>query len=376
MSKIFNKKNPLVNLWKAFCAEAPVQFVESCTGVVRTIEAWFYDSKHALYGIAVARILFASAALGILFTNFRTRFYTFGSGAAWSGQFDEPVNKFGDIPLFSMFFKIGTNDALLTLYFFVLMVLSSCVLIGYRSRVLLPIFLILWIGLVEVPAFGGDQGDNAMRIAMFLMMFTDHSARWSLDARRRARNENYNGPLANKLIRGRSVLPQELTSLWHNLAIIALACQVFMIYVSGALFKASGESWKDGTAVYGPLSILRFSPWPELNDLVTTFGWAVAVASIGSVILQVVFPGALLFRWTRIPILFAMVSFHFGIALLMGLPWFSLAMVGIDAIFIRDVTWQRVANWFKRAAKGEQQIVKDDEQELAVKDATLEGSRV
>ncbi|MDV2981477.1 UNVERIFIED_CONTAM: hypothetical protein Q9R71_30330 [Actinomycetes bacterium ARC8] len=90
----------------------------------------------------------------------------------------------------------------------------------------------------------------------------------------------------------------------------------------------------------------------QINTLIrTTMGWSVAIASIGSIVLQVSFPGALLFRWTRIPVLFAMVSFHIGIAILMGLPWFSLAIIGVDAIFIRDVTWSRLANWFKKAAK-------------------------
>jgi len=45
-----------------------------------------------------------------------------------------------------------------------------------------------------------------------------------------------------------------------------------------------------------------------------------------------------------------MVGFHAGIVVLMGLPWFSLAMVDSDAMFLRDETWQRVANWFRRAA--------------------------
>ncbi|HAY42587.1 MAG TPA: hypothetical protein DCY59_03120 [Micrococcaceae bacterium] len=208
--------------------------------------------------------------------------------------------------------------------------------------------------MIESSHFGSDQGDNAMRIGLFLLMFTDHSARWSFDAKRRAKNENYQGSTLIKVVKGAKVLPANLTNLWHNLAIVALACQVFMIYVSGALFKAGGEPWRDGTAVYGPLHTMRFGPWPELSDLITTMGWAVAVGAIGSIILQVVFPGALLFRWTRIPVLFGMVSFHIGIAVLMGLPWFSLAMVAIDAIFIRDVTWLRLANWFKNSARGGQ----------------------
>lgn len=345
-------------IWGTFWKEGPAHLAGACKHVISTIEDWFYGSKHASYGIAISRILFASAALGLLLTNFNTRFYTYGSGAAWTGQLEKPLSSFAGSGFFDVFFGLAKSDTAVTLYFLLMMVLALCILVGYRARLILPIFLWLWISLIETPYFGSDQGDNAMRIAMFLMMFTDHSARWSFDARRRARNENYQGNVVVKAWKGMRFLPEALTNLWHNLAIVALACQVFMIYVSGALFKANGTPWKEGTAVYGPLHTMRFGPWPELSDLATTMGWTVALASIGSILLQVSFPGALLFRWTRIPILFAMISFHLGIAILMGLPWFSLAMVGVDAIFVRDVTWSRLGAWFSRAAKSKDSVSK------------------
>lgn len=354
MSIISNSTVLLGRLWKALLRDAPSHFFHVCRGVISAVEGWLYDQKRATYGLAVARMLFATASLGLLITNFGTRLYTYGSGAAWSGQLEEPISSFGASGVFNLFYSIAGNDAAVTIYFLVMMVLSVALILGYRARVLLPVFLWLWIGLIETPYFGSDQGDNAMRIALFLMMFTDHTSRWSMDAHRRARNENYKGNIPAKLWRGAKVLPSGLTNLWHNLAIIALSCQVFMIYVSGALYKSTGEPWQQGTAVYGPLSTMRFGPWPEISDLITSMGWSVALASVGSILLQMIFPGALLFRWTRIPVLFAMVSFHIGIALLMGLPWFSLAMVGVDAIFIRDVTWNRLANWFKQAAQNPQ----------------------
>ncbi|QCY48078.1 Sensor histidine kinase [Glutamicibacter creatinolyticus] len=341
----------LARIWSAFWKEGPVHLLDASRGVVAIIDDWLFDGKHATYGIAVARMIFAASALGLLMTNFSTRHYTYGSGAAWSGQLEEPNGSFAGNPFFGLFFNIASNDAAVTAYFLMLIVLAAALLVGYRARIVLPVFLALWIGLIETPYFGGDQGDNALRIALFLMLFTDHSAKWSFDERRRERNTNYQGSLLAKMWRGTRFVPENLTNLWHNLALVVLACQVFMIYVSGALFKAGGKPWQNGTAIYGPLHTMRFGPWPELSELVTTFGWVVAVGSIGSVILQVCFPGALLFRWTRIPVLFAMISFHAGIAILMGLPWFSLAMVGIDAIFIRDVTWARLTNWFKRSAR-------------------------
>ncbi|MGP9784571.1 HTTM domain-containing protein [Arthrobacter sp. MYb211] len=354
MSNAFSRTgNVISNLWKSLWRDAPGHFIAACAGVVHDIEAWLYDAKRASYGIAVARMLFACAALGLLLTNFNTRYYTYGSASAWTGKLAESTGPFAKYSIFGIFDSIAANDVAVTGYFLILMVLAGALLVGFRARVVLPVFLVLWIGLIESAYFGGDQGDNALRIGLFLLMFTDHSARWSFDAKRRAKNQNFQGPILAKLVKGTRILPTNLTNLWHNLAIVALACQVFMIYVSGALFKAGGEPWRDGSAVYGPLHTMRFGPWPELSELITTMGWTVALGAIGSIILQLTFPGALLFRWTRIPVLFGMVSFHIGIAVLMGLPWFSLAMVAIDAIFIRDVTWVRLANWFKSSARGD-----------------------
>lgn len=56
----------------------------------------------------------------------------------------------------------------------------------------------------------------------------------------------------------------------------------------------------------------------------------------------------LLLRPTRLVALVGILSFHIGIAVLMGLPWFSLTMIAIDAIFIRDRSWQRLQSGLSR----------------------------
>lgn len=340
-----------VRLWTALWREGPRHLLKALSRVLLTIESWLLDGKRAAYGIAVTRILIGCTALGLLLTNFGTRHYTYGAAAAWSGHLEKQYGIFNDVWLFQLFQKIAGNEVLVTVYFLVLMALSLALIVGYRARVVLPILLVLWINLIEAPYFGGDQGDNALRIAMILMLFTDHSGKLSFDAVRRKNAVASEKSVFRKLLNGNRVLPVELTSLLHNLAIVALAGQVFMIYVAGALFKAGGATWKDGSAIYGPLSTMRFSPWPEINDLIIVSAGVVALGSIGSIIIQIVFPGALLHRWTRIPILFALVSFHVAIALLMGIPWFSLSMIAIDAIFVRDVTWLRLLGWIKHSAQ-------------------------
>ena len=147
---------PLGRIWSAFWKEGPAHLAQAFKGVIATIDGWLLDSKHAMYGIAVARMVFAAAALGLLLTNFSTRHYTYGSGAAWSGQLEEANGGFAGKPLFELFFSIARHDAAVTAYFLVLIVLASALLVGYRARLVLPVFLILWIGLIETPYFGGD----------------------------------------------------------------------------------------------------------------------------------------------------------------------------------------------------------------------------
>src|SRR5699024_895789 len=93
----------------------------------------------------------------------------------------------------------------------------------------------------------------------------------------------------------------------------------------------------------------HFGPWPEIGALLTTWAPLVTVISWSSIILPMCFPMMLLRRPRHIIALCGICSFHVGIAILLGLPWFSLAMIAIDAIFIRDVTWQYVTGRFTTA---------------------------
>ncbi|WP_416443158.1 HTTM domain-containing protein [Leucobacter sp. HNU] len=308
-------------------------------------ENWLFVSKKSLYGLAVTRILFGVTGLGLLLTNFSTRLYTFGPGSAWNGELAQPVSDFPKIWLFSLFHAVSGNAVLYTLCYVALMAVAVLFILGWRFRIVLPVFFIGWVSFIEANDMVGDQGDNMFRIALILLFFADPAARWSLDARRRAKREWF--PEGSS--------PRQIGNVLHNLALIALTAQVMFVYASGGLYKASGSPWSEGYAVYNPLHTMRFGTWPVLSDLVTTWGPMVAVASWGSIILQVAFPLALLSRPTRIIALFGILGFHIAIAVLMGLPWFSLTMIAIDSIFIRDRSWEKVSEGVKarwRSAMG------------------------
>ncbi|HUH53964.1 MAG TPA: HTTM domain-containing protein [Microbacteriaceae bacterium] len=297
---------------------------------IKFIEDWLLDSKKALYGIAVTRILLGITAFGLLLTNYRTRLYSFGSGSVWNGEVLEPKSDFPQIWLFSPFHSAITNDFVYTVLYLLLMGLSVLVVLGWRTKIVLPVFWVMWVSFIEANDMLGDQGDNMFRIAVLIMFFTDTSARWSFDAKRRMVTP------AKKPSETR----EQVSNLLHNLGIVALIAQVSFVYMSGALYKAGGAPWSEGYAVYNPLQTLRFGTWPVLSDFFTDWGPMVTILSWGSIILQMGFAFMLLSRPTRVIALAGILSFHIGIGVLMGLPWFSLSMIAVDSIFIRDRTWK------------------------------------
>lgn len=303
----------------------------------RFVEAWLLDSKKSRYGLAITRILFGVMAIGLLASNFGTRLYAFGSGSLWNSEGIEAKSDFPKMWLFAWFHNVMANDAAYTALYILLFALAVAFTLGWHTRIVHPLFLILWVSFIEANDMLGDQGDNMFRIALFFMLFAQPAGRLSLDSRR-------------KRIQGQREDPTnawtQAGTLMHNLVLVILTAQVTFVYVSGALYKAGGSPWSGGYAVYNPLMTDRFGTWPALSELVTTWGPMVAMASWGSIIVQLAFPFLLLTRPTRIFGLVAILGFHIAIAVLMGLPWFSLAMIAIDSIFIRDRTWKAMTVGF------------------------------
>jgi hypothetical protein len=316
--------------------------------VVGFSERWLTEGKHAGYGLAVTRIGLGLTALGLLASNFSTRLYAFGSGSAWNGEAAEPISDFPRIWLFSLFHRIALDDVLLTVAYLVLGLLALAFTVGWRTRLVLPVFFVGWVSFIEMNDSLGDQGDNMFRITLLALLLADPAMRWSVDARRRARPvDPSRGWLARKWA-GEPLLPTWASSTAHNLVLVSITCHVCFVYASGALFKAGGTPWQQGYAIYNPLQTDRFGTWPELSDLLTAWTPAVTIMSWSSIILQMCFPLLLLARFTRVIGLFGITSFHVGIAVLMGLPWFSLTMIAIDSIFIRDVTWLSLRDHLRR----------------------------
>jgi hypothetical protein len=123
-------------------------------------------------------------------------------------------------------------------------------------------------------------------------------------------------------------------NLAHNAALFVIMAEACLIYATAGWYKIQGSRWQDGTAVHYPLHLDYFSPWPALSDLLSSNGTLVMLVTYGTVMVQVAFPFTLFNRRVKNVLLALMITEHAVIAVVLGLPFFSLAMIAADTVFL------------------------------------------
>ncbi|MFD6287430.1 HTTM domain-containing protein [Streptomyces anthocyanicus] len=140
-----------------------------------------------------------------------------------------------------------------------------------------------------------------------------------------------------------------VANLVHNAALFVIMAEACLIYATAGWYKIQGSRWQDGTAVYYPLHLDYFSPWPALSDLLSASGTMVMLVTYGTVVAQVAFPFTLFNRRVKNVLLAVMMTEHAVIAVVLGLPFFSLAMIAADAVFLPTSFLRRLGGWAARA---------------------------
>ncbi|UPL14605.1 HTTM domain-containing protein [Microbacterium galbinum] len=308
---------------------------------------WLLDRRHATYGLAVMRIGFAGLTIVSILLYLPDYSYTFGEGSRWGESLYRPSGVNTYIWPISILFSRSDPDWFTYLKLALLLAVAVAYLLGWRMRIIAPLFVLLWLGYASTNPLVLNTGHyQTFRVMLLFLLLADTSRRWSLDARRRrvTRDEH---PLS---FRGR-VLPRWVPVLSNNVAVILIGAQLCIVYITSALWKLQGSMWTEGIAAYYPLRLEQFILFPWLNEIAWHVTPAIFIASWLSVYMQLLFPLTLLNRWTRIFGLIAITGMHAGIGVLMSLPFFSLVMIFSDMIFVRDVTWRKVQLWVVRRWK-------------------------
>jgi hypothetical protein len=344
------------------------------------------------YQSAVIRIGFAASWLLFLLRELPHRHEMYGPDSPWSWGMARQLISGND----AFTALIWSNNTLWFEIVYAAAVLSSMLLmLGWRTRTMSALFMVGVLSLQNRSIFMGDGGDNVIHLMAIYLVLTRCGQVWSLDARRAARalpgvrSRDRIGPalwvvLGLGLVSATFVnhtgwfvllllgalwaaqglwwmvsryaphgepriLLDVLANLAHNAALLVIMAEVCLIYATAGWYKIQGSRWQDGTALYYPLKLDYFTPWPALSDQLASAGVMVMVLTYGTVIVQVAFPFTLFNRRVKNVLLAVMMLEHAAIAVLLGLPFFSLAMIAADAVFLPTA----VLLWLDgRAARG------------------------
>ncbi|MFE2420401.1 HTTM domain-containing protein [Streptomyces hokutonensis] len=351
------------------------------------------ESALGPYQSAVIRIGFAATWLLFLLRELPHRQELYGPDGPWS--WDLARRLIADNGAFTALMWSDGQLWFETVY--ALAVLASVLLLlGWRTRTTSVLFMVGVLSLQNRSVFMGDGGDNVLHLMSIYLVFTRCGQVWSLDARRatRARGGRISdrvGPvlwvvlgamLLAVTVAGRFdsdwFVPALLWGVWlaqalwwavgryaksyeprvlldvvanviHNGALFVIASEACLIYATAGWYKIQGSRWQDGTAVYYPLHLDYFSPWPGLAGVLSSSGTMVMLVTYGTVIVQVAFPFTLFNRRVKNVLLALMMTEHAAIAVLLGLPFFSLAMIATDAVFLPTSFLRRLGGWAARA---------------------------
>ncbi|WTU05936.1 HTTM domain-containing protein (plasmid) [Kitasatospora sp. NBC_00070] len=310
------------------------------------------DRPVSLHAAAVLRIGYGLLYLAFLLREFPHRDEIWGPGSPWTPALARQL--FDQTGWFSILI-LSDSQGYFELCYATALITSVLFVIGWRTRAVSILFAVLVASFHARAIFMTDGGDNLILLMAVYLCCTACGRRWSLDARRarlRASPDRADSPspiagpsnLRNQLLAAQRVLSTAL----HNCAMFVIAAQVCIVYGSAGLYKVQGGSWENGTALHYVVNLDLFRPWPALSLMVDSHPMLIGVATYMTVLLQVAFPFVLFSRLKYI-VLTMLFGMHLGIAILMGLPLFSGAMIVADAVFLPDRFYKFLGELWRRA---------------------------
>ncbi|WP_217136376.1 HTTM domain-containing protein [Leucobacter chinensis] len=283
------------------------------------------------------RILYGIGLLLLLVPSIPERALLWGHASFWA----DPEAKRRGFHTFDFIFT-KSSPVLFDIAFFGLILVVVLFLIGWHTRIMTFVLLVMLVSLQANNPYVLNGGDTLMRITLFFMLFANLGEFYSLDARRRSR-----ALLAGKS--KRAWVPAHVSNAAHNAALILGCFQIVVVYVTSGVWKLVGDEWLDGTALFYALRLDVFMAYPMVNELIWQSSLVIYVATFIALWVQTLFPLMILWRPTRIFALASLIFMHLGIAVLLGLWPFSLAMIALDMLFVRDASWVSAFAWVQRS---------------------------
>ncbi|MBR7836673.1 DUF393 domain-containing protein [Actinospica durhamensis] len=308
------------------------------------------ETPLAARGTAALRIGYGTLWTLFLLREWGERDAAWGPNAYWSPSMERAFEAQKGMPgvlrdwLTSVAGLGGTGFQL----FYLLAICAGVLLaLGWRTRISSLLFCFVVVALENRSPLITDGGDNLLVLMSLYLCFTRCGRHWSLDARRQVARDPETDAESESVPRPAwraelAAVREQVANVLHNGAVLVIAAQVCMVYGTAGLFKVQGSMWQDGSALGFILRLHWFEPWPALNSWLLGHGMLLTLAGYLTVFVQVAFPFTVFAPKLKYPSLVVLAGMHLSIAVLLGLPFFSLFMLVGDAVFLSDRVWRAV----------------------------------
>lgn len=220
------------------------------------------------------------------------------------------------------------NDAWLLTVFWVFVMGSIFVTVGFATRFSAILMFVGYISLHHRNPYLLNGGDNYVRLVALYIIFSQAGRTFSVDswlAKKFRRPPSFDGgPWAQRMIQ----------------------IQLCILYAAATLFKLTGPAWQNGTAVWYSSHLLEFRrfPVPYLYDHM----WTINLLTYATLVIEFsMFTLVWVPRW-RYYILAVTAALHLTIDYSMNIPQFQYFMLSSYILFIEPehlkIAWQ----WLKK----------------------------
>jgi hypothetical protein len=208
-----------------------------------------------------------------------------------------------------------SEHGILTAFFCLYLILCTFLTLGLFSR--LSAFLLLLVHLIifkGAPLYSYGV-DNITSIVLFYCLLFPVGAQYSIDQ-----------------------LFQKKASITPSPYRRILQLHLCIIYSSSGFDKLIGRDWRNGEAIWQSIHLLKFDlPFTINYDFLATHSWVAMILSLGTVTLEIFYPVLLFHKRLRYWGLISVLFLHFGIAITMGLYFFSILMCLLSILAFFDL---------------------------------------
>ncbi len=237
-----------------------------------------------------------------------------------AGYFGEAAQAARDNPWWfqSLLFHLPGDTWLHILHGLLLLGCAGLAL-GFQSNVAKFVVWVIHLSYLHANPMPFYGADNIAGNMLFLLLFAPLGRRLSVDAWLRAR-------------RG---LPAPPPSARANAILRLIQVQLAILYFFSGFEKLRGDLWWSGDAVWVALNNVEFMRTPEaVRDWLARHYVVINALSYGTVVLECAYPFLIWKRAWRPWILASAVLMHLGVAVMMGLWYFSGLMMLFNLAFL------------------------------------------